>query len=238
MGLRTCRGSSSAVIPAEDTSICVTTETEQTRSHVEETALNSPPPPGVHPSLVPVILVRVIQQLVVALYDPLSLPAARGAPCRQHILVTMETCEDIRRKVHAHLARPLPPSLSQSTPHRTAGCWQVNCCHPQFLLKNKAIKPSYWGPVRTTTALWRSNCSLPVAGDPQVPSRVLMVELSSASISFSKSSPLEDSLSPVRYSLISFFFCSTVPFSSTSSSSSELNHSKGHHPSKTPTRNR
>lgn len=51
---------------------------------------------------------------------------------------------------------------------------------------------------------------------------VLMVELSSASISFSKSSPLDDSLSPVRYSLISFFFWSGVPFSSTSSSSSEL----------------
>lgn len=64
---------------------------------------------------------------------------------------------------------------------------------------------------------------------------VLMVELSSASISFSKSSPLDDSLSPVRYSRISFFFCSTVPFSSTSSSSSELSHSKGRQRAGTPT---
>lgn len=62
---------------------------------------------------------------------------------------------------------------------------------------------------------------LPAAG-AQLPSMVLRVELSSASISFSNSSPLEDSLSPVRYSRISFFFWSGVPFSSTSSSSSEL----------------
>lgn len=96
---------------------------------------------------------------------------------------------------------------------------------------------SSWGPVTTTTRCWiKENCSLPVTGDPQVPSMVLMVELSSASISFSKSSPLDDSLSPVRYSLISFFFCSRVPFSSTSSSSSELNHSKSLQRSKTPTR--
>lgn len=67
------------------------------------------------------------------------------------------------------------------------------------------------------------NCSWPpVGGGPQVPSMVLMVEVSSASISFSNSSPLDDSLSPVRYSLISFFFWSGVPFRSTSSSSSEL----------------
>lgn len=57
-----------------------------------------------------------------------------------------------------------------------------------------------------TAGLVGPRLSLLAAGGPQVPSMVLMVELSSASISFSNSSPLEDSLSPVRYSLISFFF--------------------------------
>lgn len=148
-------------------------------------------------------------------------------------------CEDIRRSVHANLVCPLPPSLSQSTPHHTSGCWEVNCCHHRFLLKNKPITIILGSSQNNYKVLEEKNCSLPVAGDPQVPSMVLMVELSSASISFSKSSPLDDSLSPVRYSLISFFFCSRVPFSSTSSSSSELNHSKSHHRlKKIPTWNR
>lgn len=38
-------------------------------------------PPGVHPGLVPVILIRVIQQFVISRYDPLSLPPACGAAC-------------------------------------------------------------------------------------------------------------------------------------------------------------
>lgn len=48
-------------------------------------------------------------------------------------------CEDTRRNIQANLACPLPPSLSQSTPHRTSGCWEVSCCHHQFLLKNKPL---------------------------------------------------------------------------------------------------
>lgn len=63
---------------------------------------------------------------------------------------------------------------------------------------------------------------LPVSGDFHLPSMVLMVVLSSASISFWNSSSLEDSLSPVRHSRSSFRFWSGVPCSSTSTSSSEL----------------
>ncbi len=106
--------------------------------------------------------------------------------------------------------------LTYSTAFRS-----VPCCSVQTGL-------SFWlcGPSQPNFS-FHIHCrsELPAVDGPQVPSIVLMVELSSASISFSNSSPLDDSLSPVRYSLISFFFCSGVPFSSTSSSSSELKHS-------------
>lgn len=57
-----------------------------------------------------------------------------------------------------------------------------------------------------------------------------MVVFSSASISFWNSSSLEDSLSPVRHSRISFRFWSGVPCKSTSTSSSELQIFKCHTP--------
>lgn len=63
---------------------------------------------------------------------------------------------------------------------------------------------------------------LPISGDFHLPSIVFMVVFSSASISFWNSSSLEDSLSPVRHSRISFRFWSGVPCRSTSTSSSEL----------------
>lgn len=83
---------------------------------------------------------------------------------------------------------------------------------------------------RKNPSVWKyMDLALPAAVGPHVPSMVFMVELSSASISFSNSSPLEDSLSPVRYSRISFFFWSGVPLSNTSSSSSELKQSVKHY---------
>lgn len=101
--------------------------------------------------------------------------------------------------------------------------------HPQlhlgslrFLLENKSTNVRKAVITMSERETQTFSSDLPAVDGPQVPSMVLMVVLSSASISFSNSSPLDDSLSPVRYSLISFFFCSGVPFSSTSSSSSEL----------------
>lgn len=70
---------------------------------------------------------------------------------------------------------------------------------------------------------------LPISGDVHLPSIVFMVVFSSASISFWNSSSLEDSLSPVRHSRISFRFWSGVPCRSTSTSSSELQHWNGTH---------
>lgn len=71
----------SAVVPAEEWTPAFV---ETGQPDVGKTNSGSPPPPGVHPGLVPVVLVRVVQQLVVAFYDPLFLPAARRAPCKRN----------------------------------------------------------------------------------------------------------------------------------------------------------
>lgn len=97
---------------------------------------------------------------------------------------------------------------------------EVACIH-SFIHSNSVLA-NIGMRLQESILVGRRLRSGPVRAGAQVFSMVLRVELSSASISFSKSSSLDDSLSPVRYSRISFFFCSGVPLSSTSSSSSEL----------------
>lgn len=54
-------------------------DTESFPCDPEAGMLNSLPPPRVHPGLVPVVLIGVIQQLIIGRYDPLSPPPAGGA---------------------------------------------------------------------------------------------------------------------------------------------------------------
>lgn len=95
-----------------------------------------PSPPGIYPGLVPVVLVRVVQQLIIGRYGPLFPPPASGATCRakrdvgfkltlmmhprsgqQWHNYVLQTVGDI----HAYLVCPPPLSQSQSKSHRTSG---------------------------------------------------------------------------------------------------------------------